>query len=318
MEFILRRCGSAEVSLELQSMARVHRPEHHLGISVPSHQARGVGGTPVDDCRARVTLAALVLVPLARRRGAPLWAPGHGVALVAFALAEFVIPFVAISFGERWISSSVTGILIATVPMWVLLLSRSFGVQEALGARRIAGLILGFAGVVALLGFGTISGAEGWAGVACMLLSALGYAVGPLIIQRHLQRLEAIGPLAASLAISSACLLLPALLVAPSHWPSPMAIASISALGLVCTALAMMLMFHLVNHAGASRATLITYLNPAIASLLGVLLLHERLGPMGLVAFASILIGSWLATHRGRVRLVEAAAVANLPGRRAP
>lgn len=263
---------------------------------------------PLMIAWARVTLAALVLVPLARRRGEPLWAPGHAIALVAFALAEFVIPFVAISFGEQWISSSVTGILIATVPLWVLLLSRFFGVHETLRARRMAGLALGFAGVVALLGFGTISGVEGWAGVACMVLSALGYAAGPLIIQRHLQGLEAIGPLAASLAISSACLLLPALLVAPPHWPSPTAIVSIGALGVVCTALAMMLMFYLVHHAGAARATLVTYLNPAIASSLGVLLLDERLGPLGFAAFALILIGSWLATHRGRIRLVEAVA----------
>ncbi len=78
-------------------------------------------------------------------------------------------------------------------------------------------------------------------------------------------------------------------------------LAAIGALGLVCTALAMMLMFYLVNHAGAVRATLVTYLNPAVASLLGVLLLHERLGATGLGAFASILGGSRLAT-RGRVR----------------
>jgi drug/metabolite transporter (DMT)-like permease len=192
--------------------------------------------------------------------------------------------------------------------MWVVLLSRSFGVHEHLGARRLAGLTLGFVGVVALLGFGTISGTRGWAGVACMLISALGYAVGPLVIQRHMKDLEAISPLAASLAISSAVLLVPALLVMPVKLPSAMVLACIAALGIVCTAIAMMLMFYLVNHAGASRATLITYLNPAVASLLGVMLLNERLGASGLLAFALILLGSWLASRRADPKLVELSA----------
>jgi drug/metabolite transporter (DMT)-like permease len=260
---------------------------------------------PLMIAWSRVTLAACILVPIAWRRGALVSLKGHTGALLAFAFAEFVIPFAAISIGEQWIGSSVTGILIATVPMWVVLLSRSFGVHERLGIRRLAGLTLGFVGVVALLGFGTISGSRGWAGVACMLISALGYAVGPLVIQRHMKELDAIGPLAACLAISSAVLLVPALLVLPVNLPSATALACIAALGIVCTALAMMLMFYLVNHAGASRATLITYLNPAVASLLGVMLLDERLGASGLLAFALILLGSWLATRRTEPTLVE-------------
>jgi drug/metabolite transporter (DMT)-like permease len=263
---------------------------------------------PLMIAWSRVTLAACILVPIAWRRSALVSLTRHGWALLTFALAEFAIPFAAISIGEQWIGSSVTGILIATVPMWVALLSRSFGVHERLGARRLAGLSLGFVGVVALLGFGTISGARGWAGVACMLISALGYAVGPLVIQRHMKELDAIGPLAASLMISSAVLSIPALLVMPGRWPSATALSCIAALGIVCTAIAMMLMFYLVHQAGASRATLITYLNPAVASLLGVLLLDERLGVGGLLAFALILLGSWLATRQTGPKLVVQAA----------
>lgn len=258
---------------------------------------------PLIIAWGRVTLAALILVPIAWRRGALGPLEGHAGALLAFAFAEFVIPFAAISIGEQWIGSSVASILIATVPMCVVLLSRSFGVHERLGARRMAGLTLGFVGVVALLGFGTITGPRGWAGVGCMLVSALGYAVGPLVIQRHMKALDAIGPLAACLAVSSAVLSVPALLVMPAHWPSARALGCIAALGIVCTAIAMILMFYLVNHAGASRATLITYLNPAVASLLGVLLLGERLGVSGLLAFALILLGSWLATRRAEPTL---------------
>jgi drug/metabolite transporter (DMT)-like permease len=253
--------------------------------------------SPVVIAWGRVALGACIILPMAWRRGALRPLTRHGVALCAFAFAEFVIPFSAIALGEQWISSSVTGILIATVPLSVVLLSRFFGVHEQLGARRLAGLALGFVGVVALLGFRTISGPLGWAGVACMLIAALGYAVGPLIIQRYFGDLDPSGPVAGSLLIATAVLLIPALLAAPARVPTVTALSSIAVLGIFCTGVAMVLMVYLVNHAGASRATLITYINPAVASVLGVSLLHERLGPGGITAFALILLGSWLATR---------------------
>jgi drug/metabolite transporter (DMT)-like permease len=249
---------------------------------------------------ARVALATCVLLPIAWKRGALAPLGRHAAALCAFALAEFAIPLAAIAFGEQWIASSLAGILIATVPLWVALLSRSFGVHEKFGSRRLIGLALGFLGVVILLGFGAVSGAVGWAGVGCMLVAAFCYAVGPLIIQRHLSELDAIGPLAACLLIATCVLLVPALLTLPEHRPSMLALSSIAVLGILCTAMAMLLMFYLVNHAGASRATLITFINPAVASLLGLWLLHERLGPGGIAAFALILFGSWLASRRSR------------------
>jgi drug/metabolite transporter (DMT)-like permease len=248
----------------------------------------------------RVLLAALILMPIAWRRGALRSLAKHKAPIVAFGLIEFAIPFSLISLGERWISSSVTGILIAMVPLSIALIQRFFGIREALGGWRIAGLVVGFVGVAALLGTGPISGVLGWAGVGCMLVSTLCYAVGPLIIQRHLHGLDSIGPLAASLGVASAILLIPAALEIPSSLPSANALASIAVLGILCTAVAMLLMFYLVRHAGASRASVITYINPVVATLLGVLVLDEHLGIGGFIAFALILLGSWLAT-RGAV-----------------
>jgi drug/metabolite transporter (DMT)-like permease len=256
--------------------------------------------SPVVVAFGRVTLGTLILLPIAWRRGALRSLGEHKAAICAFALAEFVIPFLVISFGERWISSSVTGILIAMVPLSIALIQRFFGVHERLGWWRTLGLGLGFVGVAALLGFGTISGPLGWAGIACMLIATLGYAIGPLIIQRHLNGLDPYGPLAASLLVASLVLLVPAALAFPARMPSAPVLASMAMLGVVCTALAMLLMFYLVGHAGASRAAVITYINPAVAALLGVWLLHERLGLGGILAFVLILLGSWLAT-RGAV-----------------
>lgn len=248
----------------------------------------------------RLTLATLILLPIAWHRGALRPLRPHIPAICAFALLEFAIPSTAISLGERWISSSVTGILIAAVPLTIALIAPMFGLQERLGWWRLLGLGLGLLGVAALLGFGTISGPLGWAGVACMLLSTLGYAIGPLIIQRHLGGLDSIGPIAASLVVASGVLLIPAISSFPTQIPSPAALWSVAILGVVCTAVAMSLMFYLVAHAGAARASVITYINPAVATVLGVVVLHEQLGRGGIAAFALILLGSWLAT-RGSV-----------------
>lgn len=246
---------------------------------------------------SRLAIATLILLPIAWRRGALRPLRGHMAAVCAFSVAEFVVPFSAISFGERWIGSSITGILIAGVPLTVVLISRFFGVEERIGPRRAAGLVLGLCGVVALLGFGTVSGASGWAGVGCMVLATIGYAIGPLIIQRHLHGLESIGPIAASLAVASLVLLLPALATMPDRLPSATVLSSIVVLGVLCSAVAMLLMFYLVRVAGASRATTITYVNPVVATLLGVGLLHEDLGRGGVIAFIVILVGIFLATH---------------------
>src|SRR6204780_651570 len=252
---------------------------------------------PAPLAWGRVVLATLILLPIAWKRGPLRAVMDHKLAVSAFAVVEFVIPFSAISLGERWISSALTGILIATVPLTVVLLSRFFGLHERLGAWRLAGLLLGLVGVATLLGFGTISGPLGWAGVGCMLLAALGYATGPLIIQRYLGKVDSFGPVAASLLVASVALLPAAVFTFPTHIPGPLVLWSVCILGAVCTALAMLLMFYLIGHAGASRASVITYINPAIATLLGMALLHERLGVGGFTAFGLILLGSWLATR---------------------
>jgi drug/metabolite transporter (DMT)-like permease len=255
---------------------------------------------------ARLAIAALILLPIAWQRGALRGLMAHSGALFAFAVLEFVIPFSAISFGERWISSSTTGILIATVPIAVVLLSRFFGLQEPLGVRRLSGLLIGFAGVIALVGFGPITGLRGWAGVGCMLLATTGYALGPLIIQRYMRGMSPLGPMSVSIGMAALVLLPAALATWPSVMPSMPVVWSILALGAICTAVAMLLMFYLIKSAGASRASLITYVNPAVAALLGVGILHERLGIGGLLAFALILLGTWQA-NRGGVAKPQAA-----------
>ncbi len=263
--------------------------------------------SPLVVAWGRLALAALILLPVAWRRGALGTLSRHWGAITAFALVEFVIPFSAISLGERWISSSVTGILIALVPLTVVVISRCFALHEPLSFWRGVGLAVGLLGVIALLGFGTVTGSLAWAGVGCMLLATIGYATGPLIVQRYMTGLESIGPVAASVGVATLVLTLPAALSFPRHWPGATVLIALLVLGAVCTALAMLLMVYLIRSAGAARASVITYINPAVATLLGVIVLNEHLGLGGMLAFGLILLGSWLST-RGDARAVNAGA----------
>lgn len=256
---------------------------------------------PIWVAWSRIALGAAILLPVAWHRGALRSLRAHWGPICAFAATELVGPFFLIAQGERWISSSLTGILIATMPFAVILLAPLFDLREPLGVRRVIGLIIGFSGVVVLLGIGSVAWPLGWAGVGCVLLATIGYALGPLIVQRYLAEVDELGAVTASLCIASLVLALPALSTVPSHWPSLSAGASLVVLGVACTALGLLLYFYLIAQAGAARAAIITYVNPAIAVLLGVLILHEPFGPGSALGLLAILSGSWLATGRAGI-----------------
>lgn len=255
-----------------------------------------------DVAWGRITLAALVLVPVAWQRRALRPLKTHRGAVCAFGLIEFAIPYSLLAMSERWIPSSVAGILVSAVPLTIVLLSRRFGVHERLGARRWIGLVLGVIGVAALVGFGTVSGARGWSGAGLMLIVTVCYAIGPLIVQRHLHEVDSVGSVTGSLGVASAALLIPAMLTLPERVPSALALESIVVLGILCTGLPMLGMFYLIKRAGAARTSVVTYINPAVAALLGVSVLHERLGVSGFLGLALILASSWLATHGAPAR----------------
>lgn len=254
--------------------------------------------SPVAVAWTRLTLGAAVLLPIAWQRGALRGIAAHAGAICAFAITELVFPFVLIAWGERWISSSLTGILIATVPLAVILLAPLFGVRESLSVRRVGGLVVGFAGVLVLLGLDAPGDLHWWLGAACVLIGVVGYASGALIVQRHLRGLDQLGSVAASLAVAAVLLLPAALLSAPSQLPSLSVTLSLIVLGILCTALAMVLYFFLISQAGAARAAVITYVNPAVATLLGIAALHEVAGTGLAAGLVLILGGSWLATQR--------------------
>ncbi len=263
--------------------------------------------SPICIAWSRITLGAMVLIPVAWHRGALRPALRHKTAIIAFAIAELVIPFSLIAIGERSLSSSITGVLIATVPLTVVLIAPSFGVHESMSGRRLTGLVIGFAGIIVLLGFDSIAGTAQWLAVAGLALAVIGYAAGPLIVQKHLKGVDEVGAVASSLGVASVILLPFALLSMPHELPSPLSILSIAILGLVCTAGAMLLYFYVIHAAGAARASVVAYISPAIAALLGVAVLHEHFG-VGIVLGLALILGGSAMGSGGADRAVPESA----------
>ncbi len=246
----------------------------------------------------RTALGAALLLPLALRRGELRSLLPHWRAIAAFTVVELAVPWLLLSDAERHLSSSLAGLLIAAVPLVGAILSGVTGGQDRLGGRRVAGLLVGLAGVVALLGLDVSTSSAG--AVLEMVVVVAGYAVGPIIISRRLAGLSSRLVMTASLglcAIGYAPFVLTRL---PPALPSPSAIAAVVVLGVVCTALAFIVFFHLIAEVGPVRATVVTYVNPAVAVALGVTLLGEPLTPGILVGFVLILAGSVLATRAAR------------------
>jgi drug/metabolite transporter (DMT)-like permease len=246
----------------------------------------------------RTTIGALLLVPLAASQGALRPLLRHWRAILLYTAVEVALPWFLLADAERRLSSSLTGLLIAASPsagavlVW---LSRS---RDRIDSRRIAGLALGFVGVAALVGLDVSYRDLGAVGE--VLLVAIAYALGPLIIARRLSDLPPVGVVAASLGLTGLAYLPFGLLHLPAARPPVQVLLSVAILGVVCTALAFLLFFALIAEVGPARATVITYVNPAVALLLGVLILAEPFTVGAAVGFLLIVLGSYLATRRSR------------------
>jgi drug/metabolite transporter (DMT)-like permease len=253
--------------------------------------------SPAALVLCRTSIGALLLLPIALARDELRPLVSRWRALLLYTLVELIVPWGLLSTAEQRISSSLAGLIVAAVPLvgfaivWGLLRDRG-----SLHARNAIGLVLGFVGVGALVG---IDGARAdAAAVAMMAAVVIGYAVGPIILSRSLRDMPNLGVVCASLAICALVYTPLALASAPAHMPSGRVVASVLTLGVVCTALAFVLFFALIREVGPVRATTITYVNPAVAAILGVVFLHEDLGAASIVGFALILTGSVLATSR--------------------
>jgi drug/metabolite transporter (DMT)-like permease len=253
--------------------------------------------SPVTVVFVRTALGALLLLPFALRGGGLRVLRGHWPAVLGFAALEIVGPWILLSNAEQTLTSSTTGLLVATVPIAAVVLGRIIGDRRPVAAVRWVGLLVGLGGVAVLLGPGAAAD-DPWA-VTQVLLAALGYATAPIIADRGLRDVPAI-PLTATCLGITALVYLPFLVAGGRQpWPETDAILALVALGAVCTALAFVLFFRLIVEVGAARSTLVAYLNPVVAVTLGALVLDEPLTWTIAGATALILLGSAAASRRG-------------------
>jgi drug/metabolite transporter (DMT)-like permease len=243
---------------------------------------------------SRVALGALVLLPVALRSGALRGLPLGW--LVAFAITEICIPFPLIGFGETRVSSSLAAILIASLPLMVTFLALRFDHSERPTRSRLLGMLVGLGGVAALVGIDIGGTGPELIGAGAILIATMGYACGPLIVNRQLSDADPLGPVTAAMAIASIILLPFGIGDFPSQTPSGEAILAVVVLGLVCSATAFLVFFRLIAEVGPSRATVITYVNPVVALALGVAVLGESITAGAVAGLLLILAGSWLAT----------------------
>lgn len=240
----------------------------------------------------RVALAALILWPAAFRERAWRALYSHRKPLVVFAVLEFAVPWGLLSHAEKSLSSSTAGLLMASIPIITVFLSRVSGDREHLGPLRLSGLVLGLLGVF-LLAAPTLAG-DGWA-IFQVLLAAVCYAIAGIVTGRRLKGVPAFSMAATCLTLASVIYLTPAVLAWPRALPSLAALGSLAGLAIFCTALAFVWFFHLIREAGVSRTTLVTYVNPAIAGLAGVVVLGEPVAAGSVIAFVLILAGSLMS-----------------------
>lgn len=254
--------------------------------------------TPASLVLLRTALGAAILVPLAFARGEvrPLYS--HWKPLLAYTFFEVAGPWILLADAERKLSSSLSGLLIAGVPLVGAVLAWLFGGGDRPDARRVAGLVVGFAGVGLVVGLDVAT--DDLFAVGEVALVVLGYAIGPMIIARQLNGVPTVGVVAASLAITALVYLPSGIAQLPERVPTLQVLLSVAALGIVCTAVAFLLFFALIREVGPIRATIITYFNPAVALVLGVALLAEPLTAGMLAGFALIALGSFVATRRSR------------------
>jgi drug/metabolite transporter (DMT)-like permease len=255
--------------------------------------------TPATLVLARTAIAAAILLPIALARVdlRPVLARWRWI--VAFAAIEIAIPWVMLGSAEQHLSSSLAGLLVAGVPLVGTAFALATRGADRLGRTGLLGLLIGLIGVAAIVGadFAT-SDTTALLEIAVVVVC---YAVGPAILSRRLGGLPSVGVMAVSLALCAVVYVPIAAVQWPSVVPSTNVLVSVAILAIVCTAAAFLVFAALIDEIGPVRATVITYVNPAVAAVLGVLVLNETFTVAMGIGFALVILGSTLATRPSRV-----------------
>lgn len=255
---------------------------------------------PTTAVFARCAVAAVLLLPIAAARGQLSGLGAHWRPILAFALLEITVPWLLLNDAETRLTSSFTGLLIAGVPLVAALASRASGGGDRLDRTRLLGLLVGVSGVAVLLGL-DLDG--NWWSAVELAVVAVGYGTAPLIASRKLSGVPPLAVIGVSLGLTAVIYAPFAAQDWPGQAPSAKVFASLAVLVAACTVAAFLVFFALIAIAGPNRALVVTFVNPAVAVLLGVLLLDEPFTTGMLVGFPLILTGCVLATRNSRAQV---------------
>lgn len=247
---------------------------------------------------ARCAIAAVILLPVAISSGALRQLKGRVGVITVLSVVHIAVPFLLITYGETHINSSLTALLIAAQPLMVALMALKFDRSETLSARGLTGLGIGLAGVAVVVGLDFGGDRFGLLGAAMVLTAAVGYAAAVLIVKKYLKGVAPVGVVASTMSIATVLLTPLAVITAPTAMPSVKVTSSVLVLGVLCSAVAMLLFYRLIAVAGAGKASLINYVTPGVAVALGVLVLSEPLRATTALGAVLIVAGSWLATRK--------------------
>lgn len=259
--------------------------------------------SPAAIVAGRTLIGGLILLPFAIRSGALRAALRHWPWVLAFGAVEMGGPFLLLGHAEQTLPSGITGLLVATVPLFGTVIAIIGGDRGVLKPLRIVGIAMGFFGVaVIVLGPGVMADGVSPVAVAEVLLVAVLYAIAPFIVARKLHDVPSMGTITLSVLAVGLFYLPIALVTPPTGEPTVRASVAIIVLGVLCTAIAFLVFFALIREIGPARAPLFTYANPIVAILLGAVILSEPITPALLIGFPLVIIGCWLAATGGRFR----------------
>jgi drug/metabolite transporter (DMT)-like permease len=250
----------------------------------------------------RVVIGAAVLIPIAIKRD--VWKPALKAWpwVLAYAVLEMVVPWFLITEAERVINSGLAGLLVATVPFFGLLIGILYQKDKSLmHPKTLIGLVVGFGGVILLVGIDALNGNTSLPHVFMIIAAAALYAIAPVVVSTKIPNVSAVAVNGMAMAIVAVVYAIPAAISLPKEIASEPHIESwlaLIGLGVICSAVAFVAFFALMKEIGNSRATLVTYMNMAVAVLLGILILAEPITAGILIGFPLVLIGSYFATRR--------------------
>ena len=243
----------------------------------------------------RTALAGIILLPIALSRGALAGVRGLAGPLVLLAAVQVAGPFLLISVGEQEISSSLTGILVASAPIFTALLAPFVDHEERSGGWRAVGVATGILGVALLLGVDVGGDGGALVGALFVLLAGVGYAIGGFYLKRRFSDAQPLGVVTGTMLVSAALALPWAAVTVPDATVAAGSLAAVTVLGVLGTGLAFVIFYTLIAEVGPARASLVAYIAPLFAVVYGVLLLDESFGIGTLAGLALIVAGSWLA-----------------------